>query len=163
MNILNMLTIIIIVVLSLILIKMKKQKSNIEEEKNNKKTYEEKQLKGEEYERRVGEEYEKEGYIIEYRGINKNLNDFGIDLIAIKENETLLIQCKNWTNESKYKIREKEVKEFYGACNFYLEENNLTKENILCIYAIPDKKIINQKAMSIFKKHFKNCRYKEIK
>lgn len=67
----------------------------------------------------MGKYYEKLGYSIQYRGLTHGRKDGGIDLIAIKENETLLIQCKAWTNTV---IKQKHVKEFIGNCAIFLED-----------------------------------------
>ncbi len=53
---------------------------------------------GDAYEKSVGLEYEKEGYDVEYRGLNYGRKDGGIDLIARKDNEIILIQCELLTS-----------------------------------------------------------------
>lgn len=53
-------------------------------------------LKGMLYERMVGIHYEKNGYDVEYCGLNKGVLDQGIDLICRKYEElTCYIQCKS--------------------------------------------------------------------
>lgn len=69
------------------------------------------------YERYIGYVYEKRGYKVEYRGIELGLKDGGIDLICRKGNEILLVQCKNWKQEST--IYEKHICQLYGASRFY--------------------------------------------
>lgn len=72
---------------------------------------------GKMYERYIGYVYEKRGYKVEYRGIELGLKDGGIDLICRKGNEILLVQCKNWKQEST--IYEKHICQLYGASRFY--------------------------------------------
>jgi len=155
---------IILLVVVIIVIQIIKELSN-KKILSNKKQYKQSEYKqnkekGNNYEKIVCNHYINKGYIVDERG---GFNDGGIDLIAHKKNETLLIQCKNWSTNHKYKVREKEVKEFYGACNFYIEENNINRDIVLCIYAVPNHEIIIPNAKGIFKKHYKNCRYEVIK
>ena len=72
---------------------------------------------GKMYERYIGYIYEKDGYEVEYRGIEKGLKDGGIDLVCRKKGETKLIQCKCWNQEST--IYEKHICQLYGASIFY--------------------------------------------
>lgn len=72
---------------------------------------------GKMYERYIGYIYEKDGYEVEYRGIEKGLKDGGIDLVCRKKGETRLIQCKCWNQEST--IYEKHICQLYGATRFY--------------------------------------------
>lgn len=113
---------------------------------------------GDNFERKVGLFYEEEGYEVEYRGLALGLKDEGIDLIAIKNREILLIQCKYWKGE--YSITSRMIKEFYGSCHFFIDKENLLKENITCIYAIPDKKSLRFDSEQLFKNNYINCRYK---
>ena len=71
----------------------------------------------------IGHEYEKKGYKVTYTGITDRLEDKGRDLIAQKDNEILIIQCKNW---SKYKeIHENHICQLFGTTVQYNIENNL--------------------------------------
>lgn len=81
---------------------------------------------GRDYEMFIGYEYEKQGYKVSYCGIAEKLNDKGRDLIAQKNNEVLIIQCKNW---SKYKeIHENHICQLYGTTiQFNLENDSLFK------------------------------------
>lgn len=72
---------------------------------------------GKMYERYIGYLYECKGYNVEYRGIEMGLKDGGIDLICRKQDEILLVQCKNWKLEST--IYEKHICQLYGASRFY--------------------------------------------
>ena len=68
---------------------------------------------GVEFERYVGYKYESQGYKLIYNGAREGLEDLGRDLIATKDKEILIIQCKNW---SKTKIiHEKHIFQLYGT------------------------------------------------
>jgi len=59
----------------------------------------------------------------------------GIDIIAIKEDKTKLIQCKYWTNKT---LTLSVIKEFKTSCNDYLKNNKVTeKENYDFILVLP--------------------------
>ena len=78
---------------------------------------------GRDYEMFIGHEYEKKGYKVTYTGITDRLEDKGRDIIAQKDNEILIIQCKNW---SKYKeIHENHICQLFGTTVQYNIENNL--------------------------------------
>ncbi|WP_437399820.1 restriction endonuclease [Flagellimonas lutimaris] len=80
-----------------------------------------KSLIGKLYERYIGYLYESQGYDVEYIGIFKGFEDLGRDLVCKKENEILIIQCKNW---SKFKtIYEKHIFQFFGTVFQYKYEN----------------------------------------
>ena len=78
---------------------------------------------GRDYEMFIGHEYEQKGYKVTYTGITDRLEDKVRDLIAQKDNEILIIQCKNW---SKYKeIHENHICQLFGTTVQYNIENNL--------------------------------------
>ena len=76
---------------------------------------------GRDYEMYVGHSLENEGYKVQYTGIIENLEDMGRDLIATKENKTLIVQCKNWSQEKT--IHEKHVFQLYGTLVLYKLDN----------------------------------------
>lgn len=61
------------------------------------------------------------GYKVYFKGIKEGLKDQGIDLIAYKGKETLLIQCKNWQNSQ---VKQEHLRLFLGDCTAYLEQNH---------------------------------------
>lgn len=115
---------------------------------------------GDEFEKRVGKYYEYLGYIVEYRGLELGFEDGGIDLIARKGNEVLLIQCKYWKKINS--IKGKNIKEFYGNCNFYIDQNNLNRKNVICLYVINEVKSLRKDAYNIFHDNYAKCRYLEL-
>lgn len=72
---------------------------------------------GKMYERYIGYLYEREGYEVEYRGIELGLMDGGIDLVCKRKGETVVVQCKNWSGTKT--IHENFICQLYGASRFY--------------------------------------------
>jgi len=72
---------------------------------------------GRDFELFIGYEYECLGYSVEYFGIEKRLEDLGRDLIAKKDNVTLIIQCKYWSKDKV--IHEKHIAQLYGTVAMY--------------------------------------------
>lgn len=122
------------------------------EQKSNMKKF------GDDFEKYVGKKYEDNGYEVEYRGLNLGFLDGGIDLIAKKNDKVFLIQCKYW--KKKDSITHNMVKEFYGNCNFYIDNNKLDRNNVTCIYAVAKQEAISFQAYELFKINYNNCRYK---
>ena len=83
---------------------------------------------GRDYELYVGYRYSLKGYTVDYFGSYNGLNDLGRDLIAKKDNQTLIIQCKYWS--SKKQIHEKHINQLYGTMVCYCFENNLPREYV---------------------------------
>ena len=76
---------------------------------------------GRDYEMYVGYLYEQKGYSIEYKGIIDGFEDLGRDVIAIKDNEACIIQCKRW---AQYKdIHEKHIFQLFGTTMEYWIKN----------------------------------------
>lgn len=65
------------------------------------------------YERFIGYEYEQKGYKVSYFGALKGFEDLGRDIIAVKGNQHLIIQCKYWSHEKT--IRENAICQLYGS------------------------------------------------
>lgn len=83
------------------------------------------------YERYVGFLYEMDGYEVEYKGILSGLEDLGRDLIASKNNEIIVVQCKYW---SEFKmIHENHIFQFFGTTYKYKTDNPRKKVNA-CFY-----------------------------
>lgn len=67
------------------------------------------------YERYIGYLYEKEGFKVEYRGVNLGVDDLGIDLVCQRNNVFYLIQCKRLSKAKERPVRESTVAQLYGA------------------------------------------------
>lgn len=76
---------------------------------------------GREYERYIGFLLASKGWKVSFYGIIKGFNDLGRDLIAKKNKETILVQCKNWAAHST--IHENHIFQFYGTYIAYTEDN----------------------------------------
>ena len=76
---------------------------------------------GRDYEMYVGYFYEQKGYSIEYKGIIDGFEDLGRDVIATKDDEVCIIQCKRW---AQYKdIHEKHIFQLFGTTMEYWIKN----------------------------------------
>ena len=80
--------------------------------------------KGKNYELQIKKFYENKNYKVDTNGINKGKKDGGIDLIALKDNEIILIQCKNHQKE----IEQDLIRKFIGDCYVFESKNkDITK------------------------------------
>jgi len=94
-------------------------------------SYKEKVLKGKEYEEFVAKIYRSRGYHVTEYGKIKGKEDHGIDLIAKKEKEIVLIQCKNWKENGKWKIKHKDIKAFQTDARTFVEDKPLLRSCLL--------------------------------
>jgi hypothetical protein len=77
---------------------------------------------GRDYERYIGWFYESKGYSVYYQGIIEGFADLGRDLIAERGDTTLIIQCKNWSQEKI--IHEKHIFQVFGTTiEYWLNKN----------------------------------------
>ena len=90
------------------------------------KRHKSKRLIGKLYEQYIGYIYEEKGYHVEYFGIAKGLEDLGRDLICKNDEETLLIQCKNWSHSKT--IYEKHIFQLFGTAYQYAKTHPI--ENV---------------------------------
>lgn len=72
---------------------------------------------GRDYEMYVGYLYKQKGYSIEYKGIIDGFDDLGRDIIATKNDEVCVIQCKYWAQYKK--IHEKHIFQLFGTTMEY--------------------------------------------
>lgn len=103
-----------------------KTKKEIFEENRRKRTREMHQnndKKGKEYESFVAEHFKNLGYIVEEHGLIHGRKDGGIDVITTRDKEITLVQCKNWKEDSKYKITHEKIKAFIGDTEEFLNKN----------------------------------------
>jgi hypothetical protein len=73
---------------------------------------------GRDYELFTGYQYYKDGFDVEYFGIEKQLSDLGRDLVVRKNGETQIVQCKFWSQQKT--IHEKHVAQLYGTTIQYI-------------------------------------------
>ena len=96
----------------------------------NPKSYMTNKEKGDKYELQILKYYKNQGYKVYPQGFIKGKSDNGIDLIAYKDNEALLIQCKNWEYKQ---VKQEHLRilpfiHSWGDCATYLEK---TKKYLL--------------------------------
>ncbi len=73
---------------------------------------------GRDYERYIGYIYEANNYNVYYQGILEGFDDLGRDLICKKDEQTIIIQCKRWSQHKT--IHEKHVNQLYGTVVKYI-------------------------------------------
>lgn len=72
---------------------------------------------GRDYEMYVGYIFSRNGYRVEFKGIIEGFEDLGRDVIATKDGEVCIVQCKNW---AQYKvIHEKHIFQLFGTTMEY--------------------------------------------
>ncbi len=77
---------------------------------------------GREFERYTGYLLEEKGYAVDYHGAIEGFDDLGRDLIALKEEKTLIVQCKYWAQNKV--IHEKHLYQLYGTfCDYVISRN----------------------------------------
>lgn len=76
---------------------------------------------GRDYEMYIGHLYEVLGYSVEYKGIVDGFDDLGRDIIAMKNGEVCIIQCKYWAQFKE--IHEKHVFQLFGTTMEYWINN----------------------------------------
>jgi hypothetical protein len=82
---------------------------------------------GRDYERYIGYLYEQDGYKIYYQGIEAGLEDLGRDLIAKKDREIKVIQCKYWAQHKT--IHEKHICQLFGTTlKYWLEQKKILQK-----------------------------------
>lgn len=72
---------------------------------------------GRDYELFISYKYRQKGFSVDEFGSRAKLADLGRDLIAIKDNTTLIIQCKYWSQ--KKQIHEKHIFQLFGTVTMY--------------------------------------------
>ncbi len=91
---------------------------------------------GKMYERYIGYLYEKNGYNVEYIGIEKGFDDLGRDLICKKGNKTLVVQCKHWASSKE--IKEAHINQLYGTTVKYFVDKFKERSEELKNTLFPD-------------------------
>jgi len=76
---------------------------------------------GRDYERYIGYKYETAGFAVYYQGIIEGFEDLGRDLIAAKDKDVEVVQCKYWSGHKT--IHEKHVFQLFGTVTAYRLDN----------------------------------------
>lgn len=141
-----------------------KEKNEIETEKktwgDKKKEFKDGIIeKGSDYELFVADHYRSKGYDVLEHGKEYGKLDKGIDLIAKKDNEIIIIQCKNWRAGGKFTIDHTMVKEFIGNVATFLDKNAIYKDYIVKkIFAVSEK-VLDKSAMEFITANKQTIRY----
>jgi predicted helicase len=114
------------------------------------------------YEKQIADKFKELGYEVIERGKEKGKKDEGIDLIATKDNETLLIQCKNFAKTTQ--ITQKTIRMFYGDCESFIKKYSPNKEDTKFIFIANAKESLSRSAKQYLNEQskiiFKTIAYK---
>jgi hypothetical protein len=132
----------------------RKQKAKSEQKKNFAKS-----AAGKAFEIKVGKLYAKRGYTVALNGIEKKRKDGGIDIIAVNDDETVLIQCKYWKS---MKVDHTVVRSFFGDCLVHICQEGLELDKVRCVLAIPARKSLDYSAEVRFKQNYPKMRYEVV-
>lgn len=116
---------------------------------------------GVDYEKFIASKYELNKYHVELNGIKKGVKDGGIDLIAIKKEKIVLVQCKNWALSNSYKINQKDLRAFIGDCYLYLRETNISNRKVSFHFIVSHNNILTKTA-EIFLNKNKFIKFKVV-
>ena len=83
--------------------------------------------KGYLYEEYIAEHYKRLGYFVWEHGKEKGRLDQGIDLIVKKDKEIIFIQCKNWKENTRFKIDHVRIKASRAEARQFMLDNPLFK------------------------------------
>ena len=104
--------------------------------------YQENMKKGSDYEEFIANHFRSRGYDVIEHGKLKGKKDLGIDLIATKDGELNLIQCKNWSEKNK--VKHNDLKEFLGNVTAFIEKNpELQYNRLKRLYIISNESLHN--------------------
>lgn len=85
---------------------------------------------GRDYERYIGYLYERDGFSVYYQGIEAGLEDLGRDLIAMRNYEVKIIQCKYWAQHKT--IHEKHICQLFGTTlKYWVEQKKSLRQQEL--------------------------------
>lgn len=111
-------------------VKKPKREYTPEQKKAYAQEMKERKARGKEFEEFVAGHFKIDGYKILLNGVKNGKKDKGIDIVCTKDEELILIQCKNWKKDGTYKIKHKHLKEFIGNCTVYVNEHNLLDKKV---------------------------------
>lgn len=89
---------------------------------------------GKRYERYIGYIYEADGYDVDYNGIKKGKKDDGVDIIAKKNREIIIIQCKWYKADSE--IHSNTIRQLNDNLQEWTEEHRqkIVKARLYTVY-----------------------------
>jgi hypothetical protein len=84
---------------------------------------------GRDYERYIGYLHERDGYKVEYHGIEFGYEDLGRDLICSKGQQVRVVQCKYWNAQKT--LHEKHICQIFGTATAYKNKHG-DQGNLFC-------------------------------
>jgi len=118
-------------------------------------------LKGNSFEHDCVNVLEDLDFDVDWRGLDLGFNDGGIDIVATKDNNMFLLQCKNWKESSE--VTDKHLRVFYGDVNVYREENNLSEYIVYPVFITKHYQLAYNGKMWIKNKNVTYFDFKEFK
>ena len=85
---------------------------------------------GRDYERYIGYLYEVKGFKVQYHGIEKVKEDLGRDLICSKGTQIEIVQCKYWSSQKGFPVRENNITQLYGTTIKYFLDHRRNNQRI---------------------------------
>lgn len=103
--------------------------------------------------------FESQGYLIEYSGEGSRFQAKGIDIIATKFHETVLIKCENQREKDPYRIEKRSLKRFMVDCDYFLKsEPSFRNERIRKIIITPEN-ILDSSARKFVQEYARNIEH----
>lgn len=87
---------------------------------------------GRDYELFCGYIYRKDGWSVIQHGIERGLNDLGIDIIATKGLKTHIVQCKYWSKDKE--IHENVICQLYGTSRMFEITHNMRFGSVIPVF-----------------------------
>ncbi|MDR2152422.1 MAG: restriction endonuclease [Helicobacteraceae bacterium] len=113
------------------------------------------------YEISVGRQFYNNGYTVYFTGLLKGKNDRGIDLVAEKGDEIVLIQCKYW-KDPQLKVNDKVARVFNSDYSECIEQHSLDDANVHGVLAIPAEDTLLESGRKFFDERSPKLRYEVI-
>jgi len=82
------------------------------------------------YEKYVGQILNSDGYIVEYNGLSKGFKDGGVDIIAKKNNQDYLMQCKF---SQKSTLGKQKIEWILYKASSFIASHTINKKPIFCL------------------------------
>lgn len=113
----------------------------------------------ERYRRQLCRYFESQGYLIEYGEEKKSTRPKGIDIIATKFNETIMVKCENQKEKDPYRIDKNALKRFMVECDYCAKSfPEYRNERIRKVLITPEN-ILDPTAQKFSEEYSKNIEY----
>jgi hypothetical protein len=89
---------------------------------------------GIQYERFIGYHHEAKGYRVDYHGAMLGVDDLGIDLVCVKDDEIRIVQCKRLSKVKGIPVRENVIAQIYGSARYYTMMKGLLAGAVPVLY-----------------------------